>query len=216
MTPAMQDQIAVFFTDPFTAPPVSGSVSTLYLLRREIQDCLIGTVVEETALLAQPQRHRLFATAMVVFAGIDLLAKFAATNASLGMSERFVGFLTTYGVSDEEGSLLTVAEAQAIADYRHALMHSFGLYHETKGGQVVPLLLVDTPRQRPVVTTDGEALSLSVDDLVAMFLTAIGNYRADLDQSVPLQIAFAAAFRRYGTLHMESAPHIAPRGERLS
>ena len=67
--------------------------SVLYLVRREAQDCLIGKVVPESQVLRQFDQHRLFATVMVVFAGIDLVAKFAADRE---VRYRFVGFAGDY------------------------------------------------------------------------------------------------------------------------
>jgi hypothetical protein len=51
--------------------------STLYLLRREIKDTGfgVGERVSEASLRGQLVKYRAFATAMLVFAGIDLLAR---------------------------------------------------------------------------------------------------------------------------------------------
>ena len=72
-------KIDLFFKNPAEQP--DGSIQgVLYLLRREVQDCFIGKVVPEDQVIAESQkdRHRLFATVMVIMAGIDLLAKFYA------------------------------------------------------------------------------------------------------------------------------------------
>src|SRR5262245_24325897 len=84
--------------DRFASPHAvqSGFVSTLYLNRREVQDCILGDVIAEDAVAADPRRHRLFATVMVISAGIDLLAKFYAgsdkSGGPGGVGDRIVGF----------------------------------------------------------------------------------------------------------------------------
>ena len=71
-----QEQIDFFFAQPFPKQP-GPFFSSLHLARQEMQDCLIGTVVAEDAILVYPgKRHRLFATVMVIMSGIDLLAQF--------------------------------------------------------------------------------------------------------------------------------------------
>ena len=59
------DDIALFFTDPALQPSIPGTLSVLYLLRRDISLC-IG------------ERRTLWLGAMGTLAGIDLLAKFLA------------------------------------------------------------------------------------------------------------------------------------------
>jgi hypothetical protein len=94
------DDLAFFFarpTVPFERHAQRDQQSVLYLVRREAQDCLIGKVVPESQVLRQFDQHRLFATVMVVFAGIDLVAKFAADNdADREVRYRFVGFAGDY------------------------------------------------------------------------------------------------------------------------
>ena len=73
----VDEKIAFFFAPP--QPEQEGnSRSTLHLLRREAQDCLIGKLVPEENVIeeAQHEPHRLFATTMVLMTGVNLLAKF--------------------------------------------------------------------------------------------------------------------------------------------
>ena len=74
---AWEANVALFFASPTAPLDPPCDVSTLYLLRREIQDCLFGEIVEEDEASQKVPEHRLFASAMVIFAGFDLLAKFA-------------------------------------------------------------------------------------------------------------------------------------------
>jgi hypothetical protein len=84
--------IAFFFMRPTATRDRharSGLQTVLYLLRRETHDCFIGTVVAEGSVLRQAEKHRLFATMIVIFAGIDLLAKFAAGEDKTGQVRSF-------------------------------------------------------------------------------------------------------------------------------
>lgn len=87
-------KIDLFFKNPAEQP--DGSIQgVLYLLRREVQDCFIGKVVPEDQVIAESQkdRHRLFATVMVIMAGIDLLAKFyAGSDENGGVGSRIRTF----------------------------------------------------------------------------------------------------------------------------
>jgi hypothetical protein len=89
------EKIDLFFKNPVIEPdgPTQG---VLYLLRREVQDCFIGKVVPEDQVIAESQknRHRLFATVMVIMAGIDLLAKFYAGSDETG-TDHFAGLRST-------------------------------------------------------------------------------------------------------------------------
>ena len=85
-TRSLHEQMAMFFRSPTTELPPSVEpieVSTLYLLRRELQECLFpAAIVDEDKALAQAgtQRCRGIASAMVMFAGIDALARFAVVG----------------------------------------------------------------------------------------------------------------------------------------
>jgi hypothetical protein len=54
-----EHRVAFFFHPPQSVQ--TGLVSPLHLIRREIQDCLIGEIVDESVLHTVPRRrHRLF------------------------------------------------------------------------------------------------------------------------------------------------------------
>ena len=75
-----------FFANPNILPQqhdrTSGSRSVLYMVRQDTLSRLVGdTMVDEFDVVQHPdkyQHQRLFATTMVIFAGIDLLGKFLA------------------------------------------------------------------------------------------------------------------------------------------
>jgi hypothetical protein len=129
------DRVEFFFREPQQGDAPGDVQSTLYLLRKEIQDCLIGRLVSENRVVEQPDRYRLFASAMVIFAGIDLLAKFTSTGGTEG---RFTDYLVRFaldpvrdlGFASIQLPRPVAIQASRIYDFRNALMHSFGLHHE--------------------------------------------------------------------------------------
>jgi hypothetical protein len=77
LLPSDADKIDfLLFLPPDQHVPHWPTYSTLHLLRREIQDCLLGTVVPEKDALDQRPYSRLFASAILVSSGIDLSGKF--------------------------------------------------------------------------------------------------------------------------------------------
>lgn len=203
-------RIDAFFLAPTKRTP-DGDKSVLYLVRRELQDCLIGKVVSERRFLAQERRRRLFASAMVTFSGIDLLARLVSDARP---RERFVRFLLRFGKSEDRS--LTPPEADILWAYRNALMHSFGLHH-IENGKRVPLWLFQQTDRAPVVhkcqlANGGHGWELSLDDLVEMFLLAVQEYEAALRADATLQEAFFSAVDTYGTIHHRGV-HIARRSK---
>ena len=191
-----------FFTDPQAQVP-DGRTSVLYLLRREIQDCLFGQIGDERKTLLLEGRSRLFASTMVTFSGLDLLSIFASGKDSWqGAGKRFQSFLVRFGAMTDE-------QAAAVWRFRNSLMHSFGLYHRTPQGTPILAWIFQQDNPAPVVRRVDEPLvgggsiegwELSVDDLYELFVTAMSNYRERLVEDADLQSGFAAVFPHYGTL----------------
>ena len=95
-----------------------------------MQDCLIGTVVAEDAVLAYPaERHRLFSTVMVIMSGIDLLAKFHAGNDDKGgVYDRFTAFVAAF-MFNSDPSATEYAEVLYLG-CRNPLLHSFSFHQQ--------------------------------------------------------------------------------------
>lgn len=216
------EDIEFFFTTPEVLPESEqarrgNSFSVLYLLRREIQDSLVdlrciypgGLVQPEdrfAAALLDPGRgdgmHRLFASTMLIFGGIDLLGKFFAGNDQRGkVGKRFTGFVKAYMKSVNPD----VAWAA-----RNALMHSFGLYDkdvDTTTGQdrSKKIALLQLPR-RPIADTAVTQVSgvwmVCIPLLYRDFTDAIHSYKKALSTDADLQKNFNRMFGEYGTLAM--------------
>ena len=165
-----------------------GEVSILYLLRREAQDCLFGSVRAESRLWRRRARHRVFAAAMVLMAGIDLLSKFAPVPQQ-SVTSRFKGFAERY-------LQLAPAEAEALYRVRNTLMHSFGLYDPSGRVAVAVLNRRPHPGEKPVVHLNGRWVLL-VEVLLAHFLAGVRAYEAEVRANRGLS-QFQAAFAKYG------------------
>jgi len=199
-TEVIDDKIAKFFFDP-NVYIAYGPLSTLYLVRQEVQRCLIDHLLPEEDVLRHKERRCLFASTMVVFAGIDLLAKCAVAG-----NDRVVKFLQTYGQMN--GRRLAREEAEAIVAFRNALMHSFGLHHKDEDGRIVPLIIYWDPERRDAVERRGDGWMLSIDGLLEMFYGSIRRYKRALsaDTEGSLRRQFAEAFDRYGMITVAQGP----------
>jgi hypothetical protein len=189
--------INFFFAEP-TVPEkdherAKGEQSVLYLLRREAQGCLfaIRKIHPEEELLKRIPERRLFASSMVLFAGIDLLAKFfCEDHGKVGV--RFICFGCEYlGLSEDEAS--------ALWDVRNAIMHSFGLY-VSKGHKVSIEQTCGHSRCR-LVRKKKEGWRLCVGHLYPALLGAIESYKRDLDANKgDLRERFERMFPKYGSM----------------
>jgi hypothetical protein len=192
------EKIVYFFAPPSIKVPTHiDRVSTLYLLRREIQDCLFGKVISEDQAVGKRGRHRLFATAMVIFAGIDLLAKFYAGSDAQGeVRQRFRRFAIDFlfrGTSSAE----LFAEVLYLG-CRNPMMHSFGLHNRNYGITV----LHGMPRAGAVLEVPGHAdhFVINIEGLFRVFVNGVGRYRAALQSDPNLRNNFERMFEQYSTM----------------
>jgi hypothetical protein len=189
--------------DFFFAPPVpmqaDGIVSTLHLVRRESQDCFLGDVITEDRVPYDSRpRRRLFATTMVVMAGIDLLAKFYAGSDDNGkVGDRIRTFASAFLFAgnpraDEFADVLYIG-------CRNPLLHSFTL-HQKK----YLIALVDRQGIGVIWRTRGtpEVYMIDVEGVFVGFLKAVAAYEAVLRNDPTLQKNFEKMFQSYGTLRM--------------
>ena len=104
------EKIESFFKDPDEEQELPGEFSTLYLLRRDINQCFKNSI--------------LWPTTMCILAGFDLLGKFHAGNDDRGqVGKRFQEFLGDFVLENKE-------EAEAMYSLRNSMCHSFGLYND--------------------------------------------------------------------------------------
>jgi hypothetical protein len=199
----LDDKIAFFFTAP--APIMAfGTFSSLFLLRREVQDCLIGKVVDEDCVIREAMRgeHRLFATLMVVSAGVDLLAKFHAGSDDVGgVGARIRTFAARYmfAAAKNPGRSAEIL----YHGLRNPLLHSFTLHDRT--------LQIGLMNQRPDFDIlenpqkPGQVL-ISVEGVYLAFVRGLNAYRVELLTSTELRSKFQAMYEKYGTTGFGAMP----------
>lgn len=195
------EQIELFFREPTLAP--DGSVQgILYLIRREIQDCLIGKVVPESQVIAESrkERHRLFAAVMVIMAGIDLLAKFHAGSDDQGK----VG--TRIRTFAKEFIFAGLPSADRFSDVlyegcRNPMLHSFTLHNKR-----FRITLTDGFTHGVIRTVKGEPdwFVLSVEGLYVAFVAAAKAYEQQVRTDQQARENFAKMFPHYGSIGMQS------------
>jgi hypothetical protein len=196
----LDEEVDFFFAAPL--PEQTGSVrSTLHLLRREMQDCLIGTVVPENEFAAYPgERHRLFATLMVIMSGIDLLAKFYAGNDKSGcVGDRFKAFAMTFLFSEARSPEQC---ADVLYHCRNTVMHSFNVREKRKQYKVN---IVDKASTEVVWPVPGQPnrFVISVEGLAQAFIKAIESYESAVRADSQLQLKFTNMFFDYGDIGVQ-------------
>jgi hypothetical protein len=201
-TMTVQEQIDFFFAPPL--PKLTGTTqSPLYLVRREMQDCLIGTVVAEGVITAYPgERHRLFATVMVIMSGLDLLAKFHAGNDDQGgVHTRFTTFVSAFMFDGDPSA----TEYPDVLYYgcRNPLLHSFNFHQKDYRITVVDR---PSPTGGPVwrIKGDPTGFVISVEALVDAFVKTLRHYEGKVRTQVDLQANFTKTFPTYGSIGVQA------------
>ena len=167
------------------------------MVRQELQDCYIGTVVAESVITAYPgKRHRLFATVMVIMAGIDLLAKFYAGNDDKGgVHRRFTAFVARFMFDDPSA---TEYPEVLYHGCRNPLLHSFS-FHQEK----YRISVVDRLRKEGAVwrhKANPQHFVISVEALVQAFVKTVRHYEGKVRTQVDLQANFSKMFPTYGSI----------------
>ena len=199
----LDETIAFFFTPPARITEL-GTFSSLSMLRREAKDCLIGKVIDEDAVMEEAVRgeHRLFATLMVVAAGVDLLAKFYAGSDDIGgVGGRIKSFAARYIFA---GAKNPTRSAEILYQgIRNPLLHSFTLYDRNLEIWLVNRQpgfdIIENP-QKP-----GNVL-ISVEGVYLAFLRGLKAYQAELVGSEDLRSKFETMYERYGTTGFGAMP----------
>ena len=179
----------LFFLCPRTEIKRRGRFGVLYLLRRDIDQCM--GIDPNTGQGGGPTA--LWPGAMAMLAGVDLLAKFfAGSDKVRGNGQRFLKFLEC--CSD----LKNADDRDLIYQLRNSLMHSFGLYSKgkrfilTSGGATE---LVSKPKP--------DQYSIDLPILHQKFKEAVSLYREKLNGDEELGTKFDKMFANYGYINIE-------------
>jgi len=200
-----RDKIGYFLEPPEESRRTAGipdtishrrSQSILYLLRGEIKETGFGVNENtcEASLRKKVVEHRLFATAMLIFAGIDLLAKFVyGDKRDKGkVGRRFKVFSRCYmGLSKDH--------AERLWAVRNAMMHSFGLY-TSEGFRV---MFTNSLGLAVVETLEPQVYLLSLSSLYDGFLDAVAKYEERVRSRKVLKRLFERMEGKYGFMSVE-------------
>jgi hypothetical protein len=161
---------------------------------------------DEDVVAARPETyHRLFAAAMVLFAGLDLLAKFfSGSDESRQTRHRFVTFVQRF-------MGLTAEDAETVWQVRNALMHSFSLYAPRANRTLTFHQRCPRPDlSEPPVWADGDVWHLCLHHLYNAFLRAIRACQAALATDAGARKHFHTMFTRYGSIAVRVEPYPEP------
>lgn len=180
----------IFFRKPSDIPSVPGTFGVLYLLRRDILQCL-GFDPNTGARNKEPV---LWPGGMAILAGIDLIAKFFKGEDISGIGQRFKDFIEL-NFQD-----ISADDKETIYQLRNSLLHSFGLYSQTKT-QTYHFVL--TANKSQLIQQIGAGIyKIDLLSLHQQFENAIEKYAADLNKDSTLQGKFSLMFQNYGSIHI--------------
>ena len=177
----------LFFEDPSTVRRPPNDFGILYLLRRDIFQCM--GIDPDTK--RKNNDGIIWPGAMAILAGIDLLGKFYAGSDQTGkVGARFKKFVDQYF----DGILPT--DKDVIYQLRNSLLHSFGLYSATSS-QVYRFKLVQNFHTFISHTPPDEYL-IDVCELHKQFENSVEQYRTAVNHDLNLQDNFKKMFPNYG------------------
>jgi hypothetical protein len=180
----------LFFETPNTQKQIPNEFSVLYLLRRDVLQCMgidpnTGNPINNSAI---------WPGTMAILAGIDLLGKFYAGSDQLGqVGQRFKDYIDKYfnGIS--------TTDKDTIYQLRNSLLHSFGLYSQTHNGTIyrftlgqnLPSFITHTPPDKYLI---------DIRELHKKFKDSISRYCTDVTSNTNLQSHFNSMFPNYGKI----------------
>jgi hypothetical protein len=181
----------LFFENPKINRTPPGDYGVLHLLRRDIFFCL-GWDPTTGAKTSHPT---LWPGGMAILAGIDLVAKFYKGDDTVGqVGPRFRSYVSDNFHGIEQG------DEETIYQLRNALLHSFGLYSQTRS-QIYRFRLSAT--KAPLVHNfQGDFFQLDLLTLHEIFEKSLEKYSDDLNNEQMLQINFLRMFPNYGAIHI--------------
>jgi hypothetical protein len=178
----------LFFEPPTTHRPPPDRYGLLHLLRRDVIQCL----GRDPTSNAELEHRALWPAAIGILAGIDLLAKYFAGTDRGGVRSRYRDYLNKYCQP------LGLDAAETLYQFRNALIHSFGLYSESRN-KVYHFGM--SFRGRTLITQGAkDCYSINLFVLHERFEQSISLFQSGLDGDTNLQTNFKAMFPKYGAI----------------
>jgi hypothetical protein len=185
----LQSNIALFLKSPNDFDGREGVHSTLFLLRREASLCF-GYDPNNNQKI---KFEALFSATMAVLAGIDLVAKFVYRDFASEVGTRFTDFVSKY---------MDTSFHEELYQLRNSLLHSFGLYSETRNGKVYHFVLA-RDQGKLVQQVSDKSYLVDVTLLWKKFNESIVIYQRELMASANLQHIFSEMFPKYGLVGIQ-------------
>lgn len=172
---------ALFFKSQTEAAHVPGWNGTLYLLRCDIRDSLNAFVWRDENT-NQLKSANIWPRAMMVLAGIDLLAKFRKNKDGRNVGTRFEEFVTDRITNSETNPN---ASAKVIYQLRNSLLHSFGLFSESRNNQgavtATYRFTVQYQEQNWLIDNpQADEWRVNLHELEARFEASVDQYRQEI------------------------------------
>lgn len=208
----VDDKIRFFFEEPHIGleqHKQDGITSVLYLLRRELVETagFNPDTDKESEVAKKGIKNRLFASLILMFSAVDLLAKFMLGDKG-GPGERFKAFLKS-----SDGGQMLAQNADLLYAIRNSLVHAFGLPDEDglaklglKGVSLGQRKLTENPEWPGLISveSDGDIAVVYIDGVFRILLNCISRYLETLygSASGPVRVKFEAAFDKYGKIRI--------------
>lgn len=182
----------LFFESPRKCPAFPNWFGVLYLLRRDVDQCM--GLNPNTG--GEGNCQALWPAAMGLLAGFDLLGKFfAGSDARGAVGDRFRNFLERFCPNIPQG------DRQVVYQLRNSLLHSFGLYSEDRG-QVYRFTLTADGSGPLVAHEPPDKYMTDLRVLHREFEAGVESYATALDRDPRLQANFNSMFEKYGRVHI--------------
>ena len=180
----------LFFESPRINRTPPADYGVLHLLRRDICLCLGWDPVTQT----QTNHHTLWPGGMAILAGIDLVAKYLKGDDTIGqVGQRFRDYIAKYFQP------ISAGDEETIYQLRNALLHSFGLYSQTK---TKTYHFVLSANKSILVQSLGQDIyQIDLRTLHEKFEDSLRKYASDLNADATLQSNFQKMFVNYGAIH---------------
>lgn len=176
-----------FFRHPNKTPVVPGDNSTFCLLRRDLN------TLSETS-----PKGMLWPRAMIVMAGIDLMAKFKYNSDRISrgaIGKRYIDFCHKYIV---DSGTNRNRDADLMWQLRNAMLHSFGVYSDKGTGH--RFLLDYAPGNLLIDINAGGRYVINLKVLFKRFQSSIIQFNQDATAN-PNQLT-QQMFDKYGFIHI--------------
>jgi len=188
------EDINLFFDDPTHNRVGQSKHGTLWVLRREVDFCMQIDRQKNEPREWPGGPRALWAGAVTIMAGIDLLSKFYEGHEDTSVGGRFCRFLERFFSLDDKDSKL-------IYQLRNSLVHSFSLGFKVDG-QDIGLRFKE---HSGLITNDATLKIVDLWVLYQQFEKSVFAYRSILEDNAEVRLHFGKMFSKFGTMYLSTS-----------